>query len=42
MERTDGEPDVVGYDKKQTNIISPIVLQKVQKADEVFAMTEMR
>ncbi len=40
MERTEGEPDVVAYDKKQTNISSSIVPQKVQKADAVFATTE--
>ncbi len=36
MEITEGEPDVVDYDKKSGEYIFMIALQKVQKAAEVF------
>ncbi len=38
MERTGGEPDVVGYDKKANEYIFSIVLWKVQRAAEAFVM----
>src|SRR6202140_1638338 len=37
MERTGGEPDVVGHDKKTGEYIFMIVQRKVLKAAEVFA-----
>ena len=39
MERTGGEPDVVGYDKKAGEYIFMIVQRKVLKAAEVFVTT---
>lgn len=42
MEETGGEPDVVGYDKKQANTFFMIVRQKAPKAAEVFATTGKR
>lgn len=39
MERTEGEPDVVGYDAKTDEYIFTIARQKALKAVEVFAMT---
>jgi hypothetical protein len=42
MERTGGEPDVVGLDKKTGEYIFMIVQRKVLKAAEVFAMTVKR
>jgi len=36
MERTGGEPDVVGYDEKRMNINFMIVQRKVLKGEEVF------
>lgn len=40
MERTGGEPDVVGYDKNTGEYIFMIVQQKVLRAAEVSAMTK--
>ncbi len=42
MERTGGEPDVVGHDTKTANTFFMIVHRKVLKAAEVFAMTVKR
>src|SRR5271169_646685 len=42
MERTGGEPDVVGHDKRRANTFVMIVQQKVLKAAEVFATTVKR
>ena len=42
MERTGGEPDVVGHDKKTANTFFMIVPQKVLKVAEVFATTTKR
>src|SRR3954452_24857408 len=42
MERTGGEPDVVGHDKKTGEYIFMIVQRKVLKAAEVFATTVKR
>ena len=42
MERTGGEPDVVGYDKTWTNIFLWIAQPKVQTAAEVFVTTIKR
>lgn len=39
MERTGGEPDVVGHDKETDEYIFVIVQWKVLKAVEMFAMT---
>lgn len=39
MERTGGEPDVVGHDKKTGEYIFMIVQRRVLTAAEVFAMT---
>src|SRR5579864_2730756 len=39
MERTGGEPDAVGHDKKTGEYIFMIVPPKVRKAAEVFATT---
>src|SRR5262249_19353566 len=38
MERTGGEPDVVGHDKRRANTFFMIVQRKVLKAAEVFVM----
>jgi hypothetical protein len=42
VERTGGEPDVVGHDKKTGEYIFMIVRWKALKAAEVFAMTAKR
>src|ERR1700745_3344033 len=42
MERTGGEPDVVGHDKKMGEYIFMIVRWKALKAAEVFVMTAKR
>jgi len=42
MERTGGEPDVVGHDKKRENTFSMIARRKVRKTAEVFVMTVKR
>ena len=42
MERTGGEPDVVGYDKKSGEYIFMIVPRKVLLTAEVFATTVKR
>ena len=42
MERTGGEPDVVGHDKRRANRFFMIVPQRVRKAAEVFATTVKR
>ena len=42
MERTGGEPDVVGRDKKTGEYIFMIVQRKALKAAEVFVMTAKR
>ena len=42
MERTGGEPDVVGHDKRQANTYFMIARRKAQKAAEVFAMIVKR
>lgn len=39
MERTGGEPDVVGFDHKKGEYIFLIVRRKVPKAAEAFVMT---
>lgn len=39
MERTGGEPDIVGYDKRRLNIFLMIVQRKVLKVAEVFVTT---
>ena len=39
MERTGGEPDAVGQDKKRVNTYFMTALQKVRKAGEAFVMT---
>jgi hypothetical protein len=39
MERTGGEPDVVGYDEKSREYIFSIVQRKVLKGAEVFVTT---
>jgi len=40
MEKTGGEPDVVGYDKKQELTFFTIALLKVQKEGEALVMTK--
>jgi hypothetical protein len=42
MERTGGEPDVVGHDKKTGEYIFLIVRRKAPKAAEVFVTTVKR
>src|ERR1700737_1306594 len=42
MERTGGEPDVVGHDKKTGEYIFMIVRRKALKAAEAFATTVKR
>ena len=42
MERTGGEPDVVGHDEKMGEYTFMIVQRKVLKAAEVFATTVKR
>ena len=42
MERTGGEPDVVGFDKKRANSSFMIVQRKVLKGAEVFVTTVKR
>lgn len=42
MERTGGEPDVVGHDTKTDDYIFTIVRRKVQKAAEVYATIAKR
>ena len=42
MERTGGEPDVVGHDKSRANSSSWIVPRKVPRAASVFATTARR
>jgi hypothetical protein len=42
MERTGGEPDVVGHDKRLANTFFMIVQRKVLKAAEVFVTTAKR
>ena len=42
MERTGGEPDVVGHDKKTSEYIFHDCSRKVQKVAEVFATTVKR
>ena len=42
MERTGGEPDVVGHDKRRANTFFMIVQWKVLGAAEVFVTTEKR
>jgi len=42
MERTGGEPDVVGHDEKTGDTFFVIVQRKVPKAAGVFATTAKR
>jgi hypothetical protein len=42
MERTGGEPDVIGHDKKRAHTFFMIVQRKVLKTAEVFATTVKR
>jgi Protein of unknown function (DUF4256) len=42
MERTGGEPDVVGHDKKTGEYLFLIVARKALRAAEVFVMTVKR
>jgi hypothetical protein len=42
MDRTGGEPDVVGHDKRRTNTFFMIVQREVLKASEVLATTVKR
>jgi hypothetical protein len=42
MERTGGEPDVIGHDKKTGNAFFMTVQQKALKTAEVFVTTVMR
>ncbi len=42
MERTGGEPDVVGHDQRRANTFFMIVQRKVPEAAEVFVTTVKR
>jgi len=42
MERTGGEPDVVGFDNRRRNTFFMIVHWKVLKTEEMFVMTVKR